>query len=61
MPVEAVQREIHLAQRRLADNLRTRLMDQRAVGRDIDLEAFGMRGIQQLADLRMQQRLTFNM
>ncbi|MNP55423.1 hypothetical protein D3C76_1500710 [compost metagenome] len=36
-------------------------MDQRSVSRYINLEAFGMSSIQQLADLRMQQRLSLNM
>lgn len=33
------------------------LRDQRAVGRDVDLESFFMADIQQFVDLRMEQRL----
>ncbi|MNG28565.1 hypothetical protein D3C84_1138440 [compost metagenome] len=36
-------------------------MNQCSVSRDIDLEPFGMGGIQQVAKLRMQQRLAFDM
>ena len=37
------------------------LRDQRAVGRDVDLEPFFMAHIQQLIDLRMKQRLPLHM
>lgn len=37
------------------------LRDQRAVGRNVDLEPFFMADIQQLIDLRMEQRLPLHM
>ena len=37
------------------------LRDQRAVGRDVDLEPFFMANIQQLIDLRVEQRLPLHM
>ena len=61
MSVKAVEREVHLSQRRLAQQLMPVLGDQRAVGRDVDLEPLLMADIQQLVDLRMKQRLSLHM
>lgn len=61
MSIKAVEREVHLSQRRLAQQLMPVLRDQRAVGRDVDLEPLLMADIQQLVDLRMKQRLSLHM
>lgn len=61
MPVEAVEGEVHLPKRRLAKQLMPVLPDQRAVGRDIDLEPFLMAGVQQFINAGMEQRLAFDM
>lgn len=60
MSIKAVEREIHLSQRRLSEQFMPIFCDQRAVRRDIDLEAFLVGDIQQLVDLGMEKRLPFD-
>ena len=58
--VEAVQREIDLPQRRLAEDFGARFMQQRAVRGEVHLEAAFMGQVEQHVDLGMQQGLAFD-
>ena len=61
MAVPAMEREVDLPQRRFAKNFMTRLMQQRSVRRQVHLKPSVMTDVEQLVDLRMQQRLAFDM
>ncbi|MMZ67876.1 hypothetical protein D1872_305070 [compost metagenome] len=61
MPVEAVQGKVHLAQRRLAEQLVSRFRQQRSVRRNIHFETLLMGDVQQQIDFGMKQRFAFDM
>jgi len=61
MSVKAVQREVHLSKRRLSEQFMPIFCDQRTVCCDIDLEPLLVAQIEQLIDLRVEQRLPFDM